>query len=152
VLRCGRCERPICSRDAKLTPVGYRCRDCLRGQQAVFYTGTRLDYVLAGVVTLPLATIGAQIVPGLGWFVIFGAPLAGGAIAEVVRWVVRRRRSRYLWLAACGALVLGTALGLVWSVAPELDLGFDGDALLNLVWPAVYLGLATSTIYARLRF
>src|SRR4030043_298820 len=37
-LRCKRCNKPICSSCAVLTPVGYRCRECVRGQQATFDT------------------------------------------------------------------------------------------------------------------
>ena len=33
-----RCERPICSECAVLTPTGYRCKECIRGQQKVFDT------------------------------------------------------------------------------------------------------------------
>ncbi len=30
-LRCNRCGKPICSQCAVQTPVGYRCRECVRG-------------------------------------------------------------------------------------------------------------------------
>ena len=33
VLRCNRCERPMCTSCAVLTPTGYRCKECVRGQQ-----------------------------------------------------------------------------------------------------------------------
>ncbi len=42
-LRCNRCGRPMCNRCAVRTPVGYRCRECVRGQQQVFYTAQTLD-------------------------------------------------------------------------------------------------------------
>lgn len=152
MLRCGRCERPICIRDAKLTPVGYRCRDCLKGQQAAFYTGTRMDYAIAAAITLPLAAMSALVVPYLSWFAIIAAPLAGGFFAGAVRRAVRRRRSHYLWLVACSAIVLGTALGLIWGAESWLSGGLEGEGVASLVWPAAYLGLATGTIYARLHF
>ncbi len=37
-LRCNRCNRPICPRCARQTPVGYRCPDCI-GQVQSHYTG-----------------------------------------------------------------------------------------------------------------
>jgi len=36
LLRCNRCERPICQSCAVLTPTGYRCKECVRGQQKIF--------------------------------------------------------------------------------------------------------------------
>ena len=32
-LRCNKCGRLMCTECAVLTPVGYRCRECVRGQQ-----------------------------------------------------------------------------------------------------------------------
>ena len=49
-LRCNRCGKPICTKCAELTPVGYRCPDCVRQQQDKFYTGGNLDYVIAVLV------------------------------------------------------------------------------------------------------
>ena len=39
----------------------------------------------------------------MGFFTIFIAPIAGVIIAEAVRWVIRRRRSRLLFRLAAGA-------------------------------------------------
>ena len=36
------------------TPVGYRCKECVGRQQAVFYTGGVLDYVIAGAISVVL--------------------------------------------------------------------------------------------------
>ena len=47
MLRCNRCERPICSECAVLTPTGYRCKECIRGQQKTFDTSRPLDLPLA---------------------------------------------------------------------------------------------------------
>jgi len=41
------------------TPVGYRCRECVRGQQQVFETAVWSDYVIAAVVVAPLALLTA---------------------------------------------------------------------------------------------
>ena len=37
-LRRNRCEKPICAQCALLTINGYRCGECVRGQQAQFDT------------------------------------------------------------------------------------------------------------------
>ena len=38
VLRCNRCEQPICVQCAVKTPTGYRCKQCVKTQQKVFVT------------------------------------------------------------------------------------------------------------------
>ena len=37
-LRCNRCGKPICAECAVRTPTGYRCKECVRGQQKIFDT------------------------------------------------------------------------------------------------------------------
>ncbi|HLF80868.1 MAG TPA: B-box zinc finger protein, partial [Anaerolineales bacterium] len=62
-LRCKRCDKPICASCAVLTPVGYRCRECVRGQQATFDTagvgalgvGAVVSAVGTGVALVPLS-------------------------------------------------------------------------------------------------
>jgi hypothetical protein len=31
IMRCSRCEQPICADDAIEAPVGYQCRECAKG-------------------------------------------------------------------------------------------------------------------------
>jgi hypothetical protein len=148
-LRCNRCGKPICSKCAVRTPVGYRCKECVRGQQQIFETALWYDYAVAALIAAPLAGLAGFIVMRLGWFVIFLSPLMGGALAELVRAAVRRRRGRYLSLAAAGAFVLGCL--------PMLGLGFvglllgGGGGLFFLLWGGVYTFIGASTLYARLR-
>ena len=134
-LRCNRCEKLICAKCALRTPVGYRCAECVRGQQSVFETVLGRDYVVVAVVTLFASGLAGALLVRMGWFVIFLAPMAGGVIAELIRRAVRRRRGRYLASTAVGAMVLAAMPGLL---------------SLN-VWSLIYLVLAASTVYARLR-
>ncbi len=168
-LRCNKCGRPMCVKCAELTPVGYRCKECLGVQRQGYYNASTFDYVIAAIVGLVLSVIGGVIMSliggGLGFFGIliglFGGPIGGGIVAEGIRAAVQRHRGRYLWLVACGALIIGGFIGLVGlSLLPLLfallggQVGllarFSGALLLNLgFW--VYLALAVSTAYARLR-
>jgi hypothetical protein len=108
-LRCNKCGNPICSKCAVRTPVGYSCKECIRNQQAVFYTSTGFDYVIAAVVGLLGGVIGAVIAQGVGlFFAFFLSPLAGGLTAEAVRFAVRRRRGRYTWLVVGAAIAVAT--------------------------------------------
>jgi hypothetical protein len=135
--------------------VGYRCRECVRGQQQVFETVVWYDYAVAGVLAAVLGGLAGALLVNLSWFTIFLAPVAGGVIAEIVRVAVRRRRGRYLFLAAAGAYVVGClpifALGLFAAVLGQQGGGFGGFGLFRLLWAVVYTALATGTFYTRLR-
>ena len=130
------------------TPVGYRCRECVSQQQQVFETALWYDYAIAAAIAAPLAALGS-FSAALGFFVIFLAPVVGGVAAEAVRWGVRRRRGRYLSLAAAGAFVVG-CLPVLFFAALSVLLG-GGRGLWGALYALVYTVLATSTLYARLR-
>ena len=111
---------------------------------------------MAGVLAAVLGGLAGALLVNLGWFTIFLAPVAGGAIAEIVRVAVRRRRGRYLYLVAAGAYVAGCLPLFVFGLLSLLFIGSRGGAaglfsLLNLLWPVVYTALATGTFYTRLR-
>jgi len=150
-LRCNRCSKPICTKCAELTPVGYRCPDCVREQQNKFYTGGNLDYIIAVVIALPLSFIAGAvftfIIARIGffsWIISFiAAPATGGLIAEAVRRAVGRRRSRYLSTVVAACLVLG--------VAPFLLLMLISGNFFGLIPPAILLFFGVGTIVARLR-
>lgn len=155
-LRCNRCNKPICTKCAVLTPVGYRCRECVRGQQQVFETVVWYDYVVAGVLAAVLGGLAGALLVRLSWFTIFLAPVAGGFIAEIVRVAVRRRRGRNLFVAATAAYVVGCLPLFAIGLLSLLFIGGRGGGaglfgLLSLLWPAVYTVMATGTFYARLR-
>ena len=156
-LRCNRCAKPICTRCAVRTPVGYRCRECVRSQQRVFYDDFDIGhYLLTVAVALPLSLVAGWLVPRLGWFSLILGPLAGTAIARATRWALRRRRGENTWLVVCGAIVLGGAVPIiVFVVLPLVALAGLGRSslgvLVSLLWPVVYLITATGAAYAWLR-
>ena len=152
LLRCNRCERPICTSCAVLTPTGYRCKECVRGQQKIFDTARWWDYPLTVLSAGALAWVGSLIAGWVGFFSIFIAPIAGTIIAEVVRFVVRKRRSRPLPLVAAGAALAGSLLRVIISLVTTLLVsGGVGIGLLGLIWPLVFAVLVTSTVYYRLK-
>lgn len=159
-LRCNRCEKPICAQCAVQTPVGYRCKDCVRGQQKVFDNSKTIDYPIAVIISMVGVGIATAVLDLLGFWGLFVAPIVGGGIAEIIRWAVRRRRSRRLPLVS----ILGGAAGVLiylgitfipyaayffFSSDPAL-LGL-GSILLNFVWPVGYGIVILSTMYYRLR-
>lgn len=153
LLRCNRCERPICQSCAVLTPTGYRCKECVRGQQKIFETARWWDYPLAFLAAGVLSYLGSLVAGLFGFFTILIAPVAGMIIAEAVRFVVRRRRSKYLPIVAVVAVVLGALIiPLANMVFAWLNhYGNFGGGLLGLLWPAVYAALVASSLYYRLK-
>jgi hypothetical protein len=128
MLRCNNCGQPICTQCAILTPTGYRCPECVRGQQKKFNTAGALDFILA--------------------------PIAGGIIAEGVKLVIRNRRSSTLFYITAGAVVLG-ALPMLLSPVLSLLFGMQFGTgsvfgLLRLVYQVVYVVLCTGTVFYRL--
>jgi hypothetical protein len=143
MLRCNRCERNICPDCAVLTPTGYRCKECIRGQQKIFNTAETIDYPVAFFVAAILSFIGSLLAGMLGLWGLFLAPVAGGITAEAVRWAIRRHRSPSLYLTA--------AAGAVCGALPPLLFALLAGSFFALIWPAAYIVLITPTVYYRLR-
>ncbi|MGC8880536.1 MAG: hypothetical protein ACP5R2_15085 [Anaerolineae bacterium] len=150
-LRCNRCGNPICPKCAVRTPVGFRCPDCVRIQQNRFYTGGKLDYLIAVAVALPLSFIAGYVftfivarIGFLSWLIAFlAAPPTGGLIAEAVWRAVGRRRSRYLSTVVVTCLII--------AVLPFIGLILLSGNFLGLVVPGILLFLGSGAVVARLR-
>lgn len=143
MLRCNRCGRPVCTRCVVQTPVGYRCKQCVGQQQAAFFTGGVVDYVLGAIIALVLGGIASYLISLTGlWFIaLILGPTIGIGIAEAVRFAVRRRRSRYLWAVVAGAMVLSAVPALLVSLF----------SLWSLFVLGLYLVLSVGAAAARLR-
>ena len=131
-LRCNKCDRYMCIKCAVRTPVGYRCRECVRGLEDKFFNAGSMDYVLTGVIAGFLGLIGGVIgaVGGLFIAIIAGVP-AGGLIVQAIRFAVEKRRGRYTAHIAAGATFLGAALPLLF---------FRGGAIGSLLFGALAAG------------
>jgi hypothetical protein len=136
-LRCNRCGRPMCARCAVRTPVGYRCRECVREQQNKFFDAQMLDYIVAAVVSLVMSFVAAAILSRIGFFLIafFLSPVAGGAIASVVAALTRKRRGRYTAIVVSAGVIVGALPFLLY----------------NLIAIGIYLVMATGAAAARFR-
>ena len=149
-LRCNNCEKPICPKCAVRTPIGYRCRECVRGQQKVFDTANWYDFPLSFIIAAALSFAGSLVVSFVGFFTIFIAPIAGVIIAEAVRLAIHRRRSKSLFMTAAAGAVVGS-LPLLLPILLNLLLGGGFRGILGLVWQGLYTFTVTSTVYYRLR-
>ena len=153
-LRCNKCSKYICVKDAVRTPVGYRCKDCVKEQQDIFYNATPIDYGIAAVVSFVLSLAAAFIVPALGFFAIFAGPIAGTVIAEGVRITTQKRRGRYIWLVVIACMIITACLRLATmpEVVYALSFGVLGPVAFTLLWMGVYLVFGIGIVAARLRF
>lgn len=149
-LRCNRCEKPICIKCAVLTPTGYRCRECVRGQQRVYETAQWMDFPLACGLAFILAFLGSFLAQAMYFLTIFVAPIVGTVIAEVVRVVVRRRRSKKLFRAVAISAALGSLPFPLLRLASLVLQASFGPGDIVLLWYGVYTFLVASTAYYRL--
>jgi hypothetical protein len=150
MLRCKRCERPICATCAQRTPTGYLCKECVNQHKKLFDTAIWYDYLIGPGIILILSLIAsgllAFIASFIGFYMIFVAfAIAGGAgvfLSNIALRVTSKRRSRPLFIAcaagvALGALPIGLILLFSGGILPVISIG-------------IYAVVATSTVYARL--
>ncbi|MFN8488863.1 MAG: hypothetical protein U0350_14770 [Caldilineaceae bacterium] len=152
-MRCNKCNRLICLQCAVQTPVGYRCKACVRTQQNVYFNAKGHDDLVALLVSFVLAAVATPIlgmVSGSLYFYSFYAafiagPGAGMMLVQLIRWTVGRRRSRTMQYA----VALGVTLGVLVGIA--LAFFVADDALwLNLpLW--IFAFLVATTAYQGLR-
>jgi hypothetical protein len=153
LLRCNKCGKPICLKCAVLTEVGYRCKECIREQQNVFYNAMTSDNWIAFAVAAGITLIAWPIVAFLfsitgifGWFIaaLVGSG-AGASLAQIIRNSVGRRRGRFIRHFTLAGIVVGlVASGLITSFwfagfLPFFSLG-------GLIFVALALGTAFQTL------
>jgi hypothetical protein len=148
-LRCNNCNRPICASCAVRTPTGYRCKECVRERQKSFDTSEWYDFVLGFIVAALLsgsASFLVTLIGGIGFFglliIAIGVPTAGVAIAEGVRAVTRKRRSR--------ALFITVAVGVVAGAVPVILFQLFIFNVFGILFQVIYLVIAVPLIYTRL--
>lgn len=157
LLRCNQCDRPVCLSCAVRTPTGYRCKECVRGQQKKFDTAQWWDYPVAALTGAALAYFGSLVTGFIGFFTILLAPFVGMIIAEAVRRIVRKRRSRQLPLITSIAALVGALISPLFRLLIILVFSsqIDGTGILStlfsFLWPAVFAIIVASTVYYRLK-
>ena len=152
-LRCNRCGKSISPENAVLTPTGYRCQDCVRQQQKVFDSTTGFDIPAGFLISFAIAFAGSWLVPRTGFLTILIAPALGALIYNIIRWILKRRRSRALNRAVLWGAIVGSLPVIILQIVPSFLSGggvLGGlISLLPLVWQIVYGALITSTAYAQ---
>ncbi len=150
LLRCNKCGKPICFSCAVRTPVGYRCNQCVREQQNIYFNALGRDNIVAlavgFVLTLIVAPIVGFLLGSIGFFGFFIAFIigsgAGTLVARIIRSAVGNRRGRRLPHMAITGIILGVA---PWGI---LFLLSGGRAFLMLL---LFAGLTIASAFPQLR-
>jgi hypothetical protein len=160
-LRCKVCERPICASCAVRTPTGYSCKECVRSHQKKFDTAVWYDYVVGFVVAAILSAVAALIVTLISGFffgliVLAVAPAAGTIIARVLLFVLRRHRSRALFITISAGVVVGAIPAIISQISSIIFFmnyygaeGFSIWSLLPLIWIIIYLFITVPVVYSQ---
>jgi DNA-directed RNA polymerase subunit RPC12/RpoP len=153
-LRCNKCGKPITPAEAVQTPIGYRCQDCVRQQQKVFDTSKPTDYFLGFIIAGVLSFLAGLLVSVVGFFIFLVAPAAGVGIAEVIRLVIKKRRSKRLFKWITYGIIAGAVPLIGFDlVGVFLSLSANRFSLFSLVPAALkilYLILAVPSAHYRL--
>ncbi|MEP7200827.1 MAG: hypothetical protein ABI874_13475 [Chloroflexota bacterium] len=161
LIRCGRCDRPICLQCQVRHPVGVRCTECARIRKDPLTTLTSTQYALAFASALGAGIVGGFIAPFLGvLFAFFVGPAIGAGIAEFVGRVIGYKRGLPLQVIVGGCIVLGVVIARLISVAVlgggalSAVLSVNGIITLAvgaLISSVVYIIFAIGGAVARLR-
>jgi hypothetical protein len=138
--------------------VGYRCKSCVKGQQAIFETAGGRDFLIVFALAAIGVGLAVYLLKFLGFWGFLLAPAVGGGLAEVIRRAARRKRSRRLPFI----VTFGGSLGLIPHLAPNLvdffgwvtmggNLADLGGLALSAIWPIAYGVLLISTLAYRIR-
>ena len=147
-LRCNKCGRLMCVDCAVRTPVGYRCKECVRGIQDKYFNAAQSDYIIIVGVCGGLGLLAGAIIQtlhlGLLFAIILGLPLGGG-IAEVTLWGIQRRRGRQFTEVAAVATAVGGLIGAL--VASRLSFAL----LLRDIGTLIFIALLVIAVYGRFK-
>ena len=153
-LRCNKCGKPICLKCAELTEVGYRCKECIREQQNVFYNAMTTDNWVAFAVAAGITIVAWPIVAWLlritgffGWIIAaLAGSGAGATLAQIIRNSVGRRRGRHIRYFSLAGIIVGLVLsGVVANVL------FFGTFPLLSLQGLLFAVLAIASAYQLLR-
>ena len=138
LLRCSKCEKPICSRCAIVTPVGSRCRQCAGLRRLPAFEARPADILRA---------VGAALVVGLAVGAVLG--LADSVFPLFLRWLLR----------AAGLVGAGYLVGEAVSIATNRKRGGPFQVIAVVGFVASYavfelltLGLLVRDLYTIVGF
>lgn len=159
-LRCNRCSKPICPKDAVRTPVGMRCPDCA-GVRSLPTIRTQGDVLLkaigAGALVAFVVAVLWRFIPEWNFYLCLAM---GFGVVETISAISRNKRGRDLMLASMliitGGFVLSRVLlaqryGIPLDAVNQLSDPIVRLLQLQAVPDLVYIGLAYLIAWVRFR-
>lgn len=159
-LRCNRCGKPICAKDAVRTPVGLRCPDCagVRSLPTIRTSGdVLLKSIGGGLLVAVLVAALWRFLPDWGFYLSLAM---GFGVVETMAALSRNKRGRDLQVAALLIVTVGFALsrfflaqrygieiGEINEFTPRISRLLQLDAIPDLI----YMGLAYAIAWIRFR-
>lgn len=157
-LRCQKCERPICTDCVRTSPVGARCPECVVVRSSPLYQ-VGVDRMSMGAVAGLAAgfVLGyvMSFISGIGFFLIWGALLGGGAVGEAVLRAIQRKRGPKVEILTGVSVTVGILLAyMVWYAARggAADPGAVLESLQRRPYFVVAAGVAVFSAVSRVRF
>ena len=120
-LRCRTCDRPICSKCAIQTPVGFRCPEDGTVKNDPFSTFKPQQLVLAILVAVGGGTIAGIIANQVGYFSIVISFFAGAFIVEAEDRVVGLKRGPRIIGIVLGGILIGAVLAYAFTFSTYLS-------------------------------
>jgi hypothetical protein len=135
LLRCGKCDRPICPDCTKFGPVGARCPECAALRTGPLYQ-VPSDKLALGLLAVLAASFGIGMllasVRGFGIFMIWVPLLGGQAIGELILRITGRKRGPKIEMGTGIAASVGVIASFVtWGLTKGLPM--DILAIINLL-------------------
>ncbi|HRF97549.1 MAG TPA: B-box zinc finger protein [Aggregatilineales bacterium] len=148
-LRCNKCDRYMCAQCAVSTPVGYRCRECVRQVEDKFFNGTNTDYVVVFAISMGLSLIGGAVASLINFLILtfFLGIFWAGFIGEACLRMTNRRRGRNTGQISAIGAVLGGFLGAtIYSILAH------GDRYRAVINWANQLNISVEELVAQMQF
>jgi MFS family permease len=124
-IRCGRCDRPICTSCAMQGPVGSRCKQCGKLAFDPLTSFTPAQLVLGIVTAVGAAAIAGYIGARVGFFSIFIGYFAGMFIADIVARATGYKRGPVMLAIVFGGIAVGTLIGAGGAFLYQYGMLFD---------------------------
>ena len=149
-VRCGRCDRPICTKCAMQGPVGFRCRDCGKPVRDPMSSFTPVQLVGGLAASFGGGLLAAAISARFGFFALFVAFFAGGLIAQAITSVTGYKMGSLMDVLVYGGIAAGAAVafGVMNADLIGLFLQYGGSAGSGQGAPGVGSVLASEAFWA----
>jgi hypothetical protein len=160
MIRCGKCETPVCVKCSVMGPAGIRCKDCASLRSSPLYRvspGQMAVGVLGGIAVATAIGYALASASGMGLFILWGGLLGGGLIGEVMLRLTGRKRGTQMEIATGIVAALGMVIGFaLWYSAhtDEVTLMYGGLlGFLQYSWFYVAsVGIAVICAATRVKF